>query len=190
MKKYFVLVGILLINCLAIGQNYSYRSGNCKSQSDYCPKISVFHETDYNFHNLGINSINADIKLSCNRGTMSSLRVGINYLTFPKISGLGIPVEYDYLIGRGVWMFEVGGGINYLYVYKNRYAGSTNPNPKESWLAIMARIGVRYDKINGLFFKAGYNPQFSLLNTSIDEMKNYRMFHMLSVGIGYTFNHH
>ena len=51
------------------------------------------------------------------------------------------------------------------------------------------RIGVRYEKVNGLFFRAGYNPHVSLIGKDqIEPISKHAFLHMLSVGIGYTFN--
>jgi hypothetical protein len=172
-----------------IAQSPSYRAGNCKTKSNYCPKWSLFHETAYNFAGLGINSVNADVIIMCNRSYMASIRFGINYLTFPKISAAGVPVEFNFMIGRGAWLVEAGLGADYLYVYKN-YTSTYPTNPNNiSYLALTGRLGIRYEKVNGVFFRVGYNPHLSLIGQDkIEPISKHAFLHMLSVGIGYTFN--
>jgi hypothetical protein len=185
----------MLLICLSVvsftlsAQSVSYRAGNCKTKSNYCPKWSIFHETTYNFAGLGINSVNADVVVLCNRSYMASIRFGINYFTFPKIYSVGAPVEFNFMIGRGAWLFETGLGADYLFVYKN-YTSTTPANPNNiSYLALTGRIGVRYEKVNGVFFRAGYNPHVSLMNQDkIEPISKHSFLHMLSIGIGYTFN--
>lgn len=185
MKKTFIFLSIILCTALhTLSQQQSYRAGNCKGKSDYCPSWSIFHETVYNFSGLGINSVNAEAIVFCNKYYMAGIRFGINYLTFPKISAAGIPVEGNFMIGRGAWMFETGLGLNYLYVYKNYQSDQDNL----SYLALTLRAGVRYEKQNGLFFRAGYNPHLSLINhRNIPAISKHAFLHMLSVGIGYAF---
>jgi hypothetical protein len=189
MKKLLLLFCCLFAFFTLSAQSTSYRAGNCKTKSNYCPKWSLFHETTYNFAGLGINSVNADVIVMCNRSYMASIRFGINYFTFPRISAAGVPLEFNFMIGRGAWLLETGLGVDYLYVYKN-YTSTSPANPNNiSYLALTGRIGVRYEKVNGLFFRAGYNPHVSLLNRDmIEPISKHAFLHMLSVGIGYTFN--
>ena len=188
MKKPTLILVLFLSISTLVAQSVSYRAGNCKTKSNYCPKWSLFHETTYNFAGLGINSVNADVVVMCNRSYMASIRFGINYLTFPKISSAGVPLEFNFMIGRGAWLFETGLGADYLHVYKNY-----NPDgPAEnniSYLAITGRIGIRYEKVNGLFFRAGYNPHVTVMNQSkIEPISKNAFLNMLSVGIGYAFD--
>jgi hypothetical protein len=119
---------------------------------------------------------------------MASLRFGVNYFTFPRISSVGAPVEFNFMIGRGAWLAEAGLGADYLYVYKNHITTGFTEN-NFSYLALTGRIGVRYEKVNGLFFRAGYNPHISLIGQNkIEPISKHAFLHMLSVGIGYTFN--
>lgn len=165
------------------------RAGNCKTKSNFCPKIALFHETSYNFAGLGINSVNVDIILLCNRSYMASVRTGINYFSFPKIYSAGVPLEFNFMIGRGAWMFEMGLGINYLYCYQNYSKALGTFKDNVSFGAVTGRVGVRYEKINGLFFRAGYNPQCTVLGfEDLEPISQHRVLHMASVGIGYTFN--
>ena len=189
MKKLIISIGLTLtLIHLVSAQSTSYRAGNCKTKSNYCPKWSLFHETTFNFAGLGINSVNADVIIMCNRSYMASLRFGINYFTFPKISSAGAPVEFNFMIGRGAWLAEAGLGADYLYVYKNHITTGFTEN-NFSYLALTGRIGVRYEKVNGLFFRAGYNPHVSLMgHDKIEAISKHAFLHMLSVGIGYTFN--
>ncbi|MCK9611305.1 MAG: hypothetical protein PHR81_03355 [Bacteroidales bacterium] len=190
MKKIILLSQMCVLCFITFGQNLSYRAGNCKTKSDFCPKIALFHETSYNFAGLGINSVNLDIVLLCNRSNILSLRTGINYFSFPKIYSAGIPLEIDFMIGRGAWMFECGLGLDYLYFYKNYSALQGQFSSNVSYLSAMGRIGVRYEKINGLFFRAGYNPHCSIMNTyqELEPISKHRFLHMASIGLGYTFN--
>lgn len=188
MKKLLLILCLSSIIHTGTAQSTSYRAGNCKTKSNFCPKWSLFHETTYNFAGLGINSVNADVVVMCNRNYMASIRFGVNYFTFPKISAAGAPVEFNFMMGRGAWLFEVGLGADYLYVYKN-YSKISVAENNISYLAMTGRIGVRYEKVNGLFFRAGYNPHVSLIGKDqIEPISKHAFLHMLSVGIGYTFN--
>jgi len=189
MKKLLSLICMLLTVTTLFAQSYSMRAGKCNTRSNYCPKWSVFHETTYNFGGIAINSVNADVIVMCNRSYMASIRFGVNYLTFPKISAAGAPVEFNFMIGRGAWLFEAGLGVDYLDVYKNYNTSSTsNPN-NVSWLAATGRIGVRYERLNGVFFRADYNPHVSLMNQNqIEPISKSAFLHMISVGIGWTFD--
>lgn len=189
MKKFSMLL-VLLAFCLAsLAQSTSYRAGNCKTKSDFCPRIALFHQTSYNFGGLGINSVNADFIIYCNRNYMASIRAGINYLTFPKAHSAGVPLEFNFMVGRGAWLFEVGLGVDYLYFYKSypKYEGAVNTN--FSYLAATGMIGVRYERVNGFFLRAGYNPHYTALG--FEELKpvaGQHFLHMAAIGIGYTFN--
>jgi hypothetical protein len=189
MKKFLILTCLCFTICNISAQSTSYRAGNCKTKSNYCPKWSLFHETTYNFKGLGINSVNADIVVLCNRSYMASIRFGINYFTFPKISSAGVPVEFNYMIGRGAWLFETGLGLDYLYVYKNYSSTLTPAENNISYLALTGRIGIRYEKVKSIFFRVGYNPHITLLNQNkIEPISEHSYLNMLSLGIGYTFN--
>lgn len=188
MKKLVLLIFLFFAFYSVKAQSTSYRAGNCKTKSTFCPKWSIFHETTYNFTSLGINSVNADLVLLCNRSYMMSLRFGVNYISFPKISSVGAPLEFNFMIGRGAWLFETGLGVDYLHVYKN-YSSILPANNNISYLALTGRIGVRYERVNGVFFRAGYNPHVSLMGQDkIEPISKHVFLHMLSVGIGYTFN--
>jgi hypothetical protein len=189
MKKLLLLLGLSFAVATISAQSTSLRAGKCSTKNNFCPKWSVFHETTYNFAGLGINSVNADVVIYCDRRYMASIRFGINYFTFPRIHSAGAPVEFNFMVGRGAWMFEAGLGADYLYIYKNYSSIGTAEN-NISYLAATGRIGVRYEKVNGLFFRAGYNPHISLMNQkNIEPISKHVFLHMLSVGIGYTFNH-
>ena len=189
MKKLLLLSMLLIISLEISAQSTSYRAGKCTTKSDYCPKLALFHETTYNFAGLGINSVNADIIVFCNLWYMASVRVGINYYSFPKIASAGVPLEFNFMMGRGAWMFESGLGVDYLYVYKNYNKDLGRFKDNISYAALTARMGVRYERVNGLFFRAGYNPHISLTNINkIEPISGSRWLLMLSVGIGYTFN--
>jgi hypothetical protein len=188
MKKLILIFAMSFTIYSLMAQSNSFRAGNCKTKSNYCPKWSLFHETTYNFARLGINSVNADVIIMCNRSYMASIRFGINYYTFPKISSVGAPLEFNFMIGRGAWLFETGLGLDYLYVYKNYNSTGTAEN-KISYLALTGRIGMRYERVNGIFIRAGYNPHLSLMGMDkIESVSKHAFLHMLSVGIGYTFN--
>lgn len=189
MKRSLVISSLLLLSMTVCAQSYSFRAGKCGDKSNFCPKIALFHETVYNFGRLGINSVNVDFILMCNRNYMASLRTGINYFSFPKIYSAGVPLEFNFMIGRGNWLFEAGLGLDYLYFYKNYSKAAGQYNDNISYLAATGRIGVRYERINGLFFRAGYNPHCSLTGfLDLEPISIHRFLHMASIGIGYTFN--
>lgn len=190
MKKLLITCSLLFFCTVLYAQSKSLRAGNCNTKSNFCPKIALFHETVYNFAGLGVNSVNIDYVVYCNRNYMASLRAGINYFSFPKIYSVGAPVEFNFMVGRGNWLFEAGLGLDYLYFYKNYSKNAGQFSDNISYLAATGRIGVRYERINGLFLRAGYNPHFSILDTykDIEPISGERFLHMLSVGIGYTFN--
>lgn len=188
MKKLLLLMCFSLTAIALFGQSNSLRAGNCKTKSNFCPKWSLFHETTYNFKQFGINSVNADVIVICNRYYMASIRFGINYLTFPKISSVGVPLEFNFMMGRGAWLFETGLGLDYLFVYKNYSSTNIPAEDNIPYLAATGRIGLRYEKLSGIFFRLGYNPHISLQNQDKIEVVNRTYINMLSLGIGYTFN--
>ncbi|HNW88279.1 MAG TPA: hypothetical protein PKN48_01375 [Bacteroidales bacterium] len=189
MKHLLITLLILSFSMTLFGQNFSYRAGKCDTKSDYCPKIALFHQTSYNFGGLGINSVNADIIVFCNRNYMASIRAGINYLSFPKVHAAGAPLEFNFMVGRGAWLFEAGLGVDYLYFYKSypKFEGLVNTN--FSYLAATGMIGIRYERVNGFFLRAGYNPHYTVMG--FEELKpvcGHPFVHMVAIGIGYTFN--
>ncbi|HOY30892.1 MAG TPA: hypothetical protein PKW80_03340 [Bacteroidales bacterium] len=189
MKSSIITILILASGLALSGQNLSYRAGKCNTKSDFCPKIALFHQTSYNFGGLGINSVNADIILLCNRNYMASLRAGINYFSFPQAHSAGAPLEFNFMIGRGAWLFEAGLGADYLYFYKAypKFEGVVHTN--FSYLAITGMIGVRYERVNGLFFRAGYNPHYTVVGfENAEPLIKHPFVHMAAIGIGYTFN--
>jgi hypothetical protein len=188
MKKLMLLICLSFSIYVVSAQSTSFRAGNCKTKSNYCPKWTLFHETTYNFAGLGINSVNADVVVLCNRDYMASIRFGVNYFTFPRLKAAGAPIEFNFMIGRGAWLLEAGLGADYLYVYKN-YSSTLPAQNNISYLALTGRIGIRYEGVKRIFFRAGYNPHVSLMNRNlIEPISKHAFLHMLSAGIGYTFN--
>jgi len=189
MKKFLFLLLMLALYLPLKGQNFSYRAGKCDTKSDYCPKIALFHQTSYNFGGLGVNSVNVDFIVFCNRNYMASIRAGINYLSFPRVHAAGVPLEFNFMVGRGAWLFEAGLGVDYLYFYKEypKFEGLINTN--FSYLAATGMIGVRYESLNGLFLRAGYNPHMTVLGfDQAEPLIKHPFVHMAAIGIGYTFD--
>lgn len=191
MKRCFLVTIMLLTLSLAQAQqseqfSTNYRAGRCNTK-DFCPRNTLFHETNWDFSRLGINSINWDHVLVCEKRYMTTFRVGINYFTFSKVYGAGVPLEFNFLIGSSALLFELGLGINYLYFYKNydkgvRYADNVH------WGAITARAGLRYMAQKNLFLRAGFTPHYAVIgNNDVPYFGGKPMFWMAGLGIGYTF---
>jgi hypothetical protein len=191
MKKFF-LVFTLVIFCIIVRAQTSeqfstnYRNGRCNTKM-FCPRNAIFHETNWDFSRLGINSIKWDHILKCGDRSMVSFCLGINYFTFPKVYGAGVPLELNLLIGRSALLFEMGLGINYLYFYKN-YDNGVRYTDNVHWGAITGRLGLRYEAEKSLFLRAGFTPMYAVIgNNDVPYFGGKPMFWMAGLGIGYTF---
>jgi hypothetical protein len=192
----------LLFSVYSFSQQNGYdpqpRPKNCQTEN-ICPRNTLFHETTFRFGNLGFNrnSINWDHVLVCREGFLISLRLGIDYYSFSKIRSAGIPIDLNLMIGGGALMFETGLGLNYLFIYQNYdEVNQKHFDDNLSYLAATGRLGLRYEKLQSIFFRVGYTPQYSLMNNdqlTITNKKNVAIIHdhkiysMISAGIGYTF---
>lgn len=203
MKKYFFIsVFFLLFSAYSFSQQDGIypmpRPKNCQTENT-CPRNTLFHETAFRFGYLGFNfnSINWDHTLVCRSSYLITMRLGIDYYSFAKLRSAGIPFELNLMIGGGALMFETGVGLNYLYIYKN-YNEIIPERFQDhlSYLTATGRLGLRYEKLHSIFFRAGYTPQYSLMNNNqitIINKKNvavihdHKLYSMVSVGVGYTF---
>lgn len=184
------LIALFIVCTLpAFGQKKNpNRIVNCKGSSLNCPGVSLFHETAWDFTRFGVNSINVDFIVLCRESFMASVRAGISYLTFPKISAAGVPAEFNFLIGKSTWLIETGLGASYLYVYNNYSVDRGRFSDNVSYLAITGRLGIRYERSRSVFFRIGYTPMLSVMNADrIEAFSKHSFIHMASLGIGYTF---
>jgi hypothetical protein len=189
-KTFFSLIFILSAWIAAAqytSPSASYRNGSCKG-TDRCPRNTLFHETQYDFSTLGINSINLDHTLACTRTYLTSFRIGVNYLSFPDISGAGIPAEICYMYGRGAWMLELAAGLNSLYVYKNYSSAAGSFSDNAIWAAVNGRAGIRFERKNSIFLRAGFVPSLTVAGKKeIETLDNKNFMWNAALGIGYTF---
>lgn len=92
-----------------------------------------------------------------------------------EIHGVGVPVEINYLAGRGKHHFEIGAGMsNGVYFDKITESktvtlpdGSTGTAPKEvrttQWGNFLyANVGYRLRAENGLVFRCGLSPSYGI----------------------------
>jgi hypothetical protein len=53
---------------------------------------------------------------------------------------------------------------------------------------MIGNIGLRYEKLHGIFIRAGYIPMYSLMNYSkIPILASKKFNNMFGLGVGYTF---
>jgi hypothetical protein len=164
------------------------RPKNCTTVNS-CPRNTLFHETNVRFKNLlGLNSVNWDHILVCREKYLVSVRLGIDYMSFNKISSAGIPIDLNLMVGGGALMLETGIGLNYLYVYKNYNDSIGKYKDNVNYLGLTGRIGLRYEKQHSIFFRLGYTPMYSLINyKEIPIIANKKYISMFGAGVGYTF---
>jgi hypothetical protein len=98
---------------------------------------------------------------------------------------LGIPVSYNWLLGKKSHHFELGIGLTSLLVNPNSNVGT------DSYTYMTPKIGYRFQRPNGgLFFRATVTPMIAILNVSSIKYNNetYRQFSTLNnvAGLGYA----
>lgn len=92
-----------------------------------------------------------------------------------EIHGVGVPVEINYLAGRGKHHFEIGAGMSNGVYFDNITEsktvtlpdGSTGTAPKEvrttQWGNFLyANVGYRLRAENGLVFRCGLSPSYGI----------------------------
>ncbi len=181
---------LFLVNGKAQQIDYSPapRPKNCHPENS-CPRNTIFHETNFRFDRMGLNwnSINWDHIFVCREKYLISMRLGVDYYSFSKISSAGVPFDLNLMIGGGALMLETGIGLNYLYVYKNYDDSIGEYKDNVNYLGLTGRIGLRYEKQHSIFFRLGYTPMYSLINyKKIPIIANKKYISMFGAGIGYT----
>ena len=163
------------------------RQGKC-GQKDYCPNNTLFHETNGNISQLNYNSLKFDHIIHCGAVSMRSIDFGITYLAFPKVRATGIPFEFNQMFGMANTTIETGLGLQYLYFYGNYEKTRGKYKDDLSYLAATGRIGLRYQKDRGLFFRLGFTPILSLMNhDKVPVLGKHKFKPMAGIAIGYTF---
>ena len=114
----------------------------------------------------GIVSANYDTRL--NSDSPWGLRVGLGYTTNTELfqtvgaghtEGFSIPVNVNYLMGRGNHHFECGIGISNGFYKETISTLFANTPMKRKWgCAIYSDIGYRYQKKGKVFFRGGITP--------------------------------
>lgn len=105
----------------------------------------------------------------------SGLGFAVGVGNWYEIHGVGVPVEINYLAGRGKHHFEIGAGMsNGVYFDKITESktvtlpdGSTGTAPKEvrttQWGNFLyANVGYRLRAENGLVFRCGLSPSYGI----------------------------
>lgn len=98
-------------------------------------------------------SVNYDRVFYHQQKNALSWRAGVNYLYFKSVdvSSYTILGEINYMRGKVPHFFEAGLGLNY-------WDGIRVGNLVEIHWNFVPRIGYRYQRSQGLFFRAGYTP--------------------------------
>jgi len=187
-KLTYLLFALFILNN-SFGQVIT-RDGKCgRKGPTICPKLSIFHETNYDFTRFGFNSLNIDYVLLCKPSYMLTVRGGISYMSFNKASSIGVPLELNLLIGRSSFLFEISAGFLGQDYYKN-YDSITKKTKSSSlyYQAVTGRLGIRYEAPKGgLFIRLGFTPIYSLSEYAvIYPVYNRRFIPMFGAGIGYT----
>ena len=145
MKKYFVIILMLILSCSIYSQP--------KQNSLYFEALG----------NGGFYSLNYDRMFTESLGG----RVGFMYLSelnfiFTSLNDLlVIPVTLNYLVGEGSSKLELGGGIVYVSVSGGDFLGFESTNKGSSGVGGTATIGYRYQQSDGGFlFRVGFTPLF------------------------------
>jgi hypothetical protein len=134
-------------------------------------------------------SINYDRLFNTEKRFKNSFTAGFVYV--PESMGfgdgiyLGIPVSYNWLLGKKSHHFELGIGLTSLLVNPNSNVGT------DSYTYMTPKIGYRFQRPNGgLFFRATVTPMIAILNVSSIKYNNetYRQFSTLNnvAGLGYA----
>jgi len=84
-------------------------------------------------------------------------------------------------------MFELGLGVNCLYVYKNYNETTKSTDSKENYLGMIGNVGVRYEMLHSVFLRLGYTPMYSLMNNNnIPILASKKLNNMFGLSVGYT----
>lgn len=149
-------------------------------------------------------SANYDRLFNTNKTFMNSLTVGITYV--PEFVGfgvgdtyVGIPVSYNWLLGKKSHHLELGVGLTSMFVIAANTGGSDI-----FYLAAAPKVGYRFQRPQGgLFFKATVTAlidvfhvdSYSFLNDRYSRLSyfndvlgiGYPVFPWPGVSVGYTF---
>jgi hypothetical protein len=120
-------------------------------------------------------------------------------MQFGEGTYFGVPVSYNWLLGKKSHHLELGLGITGLYAQPSHSATTTN-----FYTYLTPKIGYRYQRpTGGLFFKATATPMIDLLSVNTNKIDgfnqrifstlgnvaglNYGIFPWPGASIGYTF---
>lgn len=134
-------------------------------------------------------SLNYDRLFNTENRFKNSFTAGFVYV--PESMGfgdgiyLGIPVSYNWLLGKKSHHFEMGIGLTSLLVNPNSNLGT------DSYTYLTPKIGYRFQRPNGgLFFRATVTPMIAILNVSTFNFgaEKYRQFSSFKnvLGLGYA----
>jgi hypothetical protein len=201
LKKYFLLAFLIMGYFASYAQYddaYPHpRPKNCDTENS-CPRNALFLETTIRMDKLGLNwaSLNWDHNLVCRERYLMSFRLGVDFMSFSKLSSLGVPLGINLMIGGGGLMAEVGLGLNYLHISQN-YDEATRKKFADnlSYLAATGMLGVRFQKKSNIFIRAGYTPMYSISGNDeiaittkkgVAVVRDRPFYSMFSIGVGYT----
>jgi hypothetical protein len=192
MKKLILLCCFFTISLSLFSQQDGIdprpRPKNCQTEN-ICPRNSLFLEGNVRIKNMfGLVSLNWDHTLVCREKYLLSFILGVDFLSFKQTKAAGIPLSLNLMIGGGPLMFELGLGVNYLYVYKNYDEATKLDAPKENYLGMIGNVGLRYEMLHSVFARLGYTPMYSLMNnTNIPILASRKLNNMFGLSVGYTF---
>ncbi len=196
--KYLFLIICILFSLISLSQEEDIENGLnlIKRNSLYLEMGGV----------AGFYSVNYDRILEQKKSGLTSFSVGATY--WGKIdysdgrTNFGIPVSYNYLIGKNNHHLELGIGITFLYykfLFQNLYSKEEEKGIASSFLL---KCGYRYQKpTGGMFYKVTFTPlldavryykkviNISITNTSFIEkgFGNNGFFPWAGISVGYTF---
>ncbi|WP_199851582.1 hypothetical protein [Brumimicrobium mesophilum] len=134
-------------------------------------------------------SLNYDRLFNTEKRFMNSFTAGLVYVPQPIDFGdgiyYGIPVSYNWLLGKKSHHLELGIGLTSLLV-------NPHSNKKSSFYAYLTpKIGYRFQRLQGgLFFRATLTPMIDILSVSTSNLGNVknRSFSTLSnvAGLGFA----
>jgi hypothetical protein len=184
-----VMVGVSLAQNDQSQKGATYRDGTCKPKYSLCPKNLLYHETNTNFSYLTYNSINWEHTLVCKPTFMLAFRLGGIYYNFVKLRLAGAPIGLNFILGGGKWLWDVGFGGTYLYVYRNYQDSIGHYNDNVHVVGVNLHVGIRYEIEESFFFKAEVDPMYVVLGKDQIPLMKSAFQPMIGIGLGYTFNH-
>lgn len=188
MRKVYAIFAILLMAVTTV----TAATAPCDSVTAVTPSAKPLYRNVYGELNGPSNWIGASYDCRILPGSPFGYRAGISYISDDRAPvltyGVGIPLEFNCILGNRASKFEVGVGADMIIYRKEFYPGS---NVRNHYIGsgfgyyTYFNIGYRLQYRKGFNFRVGFSPSFAWGNHAVYKgMGNY-IFPYLS--FGYTF---